>query len=247
MFKYSFLTASVLVLAACGSETTSDTPPASGDQTPAAPAVELQTPEPAYDESWHKTSFWAGEYPNGIAIIDKQIVLKAHLQAHPDAPATLECPVDYLGNYHPWNQTRIAANNLEFMTMTKITKIPVVADFSIVDGSLDSANPVVYSFKTGDSIDYLGYLAEGYGLFRLDGKDVDLHLGEFADGTNWPEDEGQVDEWLAMSCAGQTGYIYAKDIAGLNGVKFGPDGIMGYGEAADLSEEQATNLRKEAK
>lgn len=246
MLKYTFLTASIFMLVGCSDGNMSSPEAGSDIQMPALSSKGAVTSNAVYDESWHMTPFWSGEYPDGVSITEEGVVLAARRQAHPDVPVTLECPVDYLGNYHPWNLTRSAAENLEFMTMTKITKVPVISDFVVLVESPDRASKKEYTFKAGDSISYLGYLAEGYGLFKLKGQNVTLPLDEFANDTKWPDDVNMIDQWMTMSCAEKTGYIYLKDLVGLTGVELGLHGISGYGEAADLSEAQAVILRESA-
>ena len=82
----------LLFVASCGAsedvpEIKIETPPIAVE-TPPAPEI------PGYDDSWHVSDFWPGEYPDGFVIGGEDTVLPGRKEMKLAAPQDIACAVE---------------------------------------------------------------------------------------------------------------------------------------------------------
>ena len=195
--------------------------------------------EPTYNHLWHKSDFWAGEYPNGLVILEQGVILQARVKMDPAIQPSVKCPVDYRGVYHPWNKIRVESESLKFITMTKVLSLNVTEHFDYsykteFDGDLKSI-----SYHLGDSIEYLGYLSEGFGQIDIGGQPIEIPISTLHEMTDLYPQDPLSHSWIELDCKGTTGFILISDLEGRKDVVIGNDGIDEYGVAFDLTEDQS--------
>ena len=186
----------------------------------AVPAIVFgPAPAIAYDSSWYRTDFWAGEYPAGFTL-SSDVSTKIRNEPLPDAARDIECALKKGQTYHPWNSERVKSSKLEFVTFVKKITYVLSADSKIllVDEKTDS--DVEMSFKAGDEWTYLTYYGEG--MFRLEfrGREYGADQGLFEvskeKGKSGSDTDHDHHEWLRLTCAnGATGWLLYDDVADL--------------------------------
>lgn len=189
----------------------------------------------AYDSSWYKADFWAGEWPHGFTL-RQDVITKIRKEPVPEVSRTIDCALKRGATYHPWNTTRVASSRLEFISYIPIATFVITKPLTITFTNEQTQADVVLSFVKGDEWTYLTYYAEG--TFRISYKDVtydaDQSLMEVS-----KEKEGAVankkravDEWLKLSCDnGAIGWLLLGDVQ--NQPVFGGPELPGYGKAVD--------------
>ncbi|RMF04408.1 MAG: hypothetical protein D6773_06490, partial [Alphaproteobacteria bacterium] len=123
-----------------------------------------QSPALAYDASWNRTDFWAGEYPNGFTLTrDVSVMIRS--EPLPEAPRTIACALRKGETYHPWNAARVKASGLEFLSFVKIVtyRIEKTGTLTLYDARTGKEEKV--AFSPGDQWTYLTYYGEG--AFRM--------------------------------------------------------------------------------
>ncbi|MEC9367644.1 MAG: hypothetical protein VX871_03030, partial [Pseudomonadota bacterium] len=80
-------------------------------------AVTAAAPLPvrAYDASWYKTDFWAGEYPRGFTL-DRNLRIAIRARDDPGASRNIDCALPKGATFHPWNDRRVKSSRLAFVS-----------------------------------------------------------------------------------------------------------------------------------
>ena len=189
----------------------------------------------AYDASWYKTDFWAGEYPHGFTL-EKNVTAKIRAAPDPGAPRTIDCAMKKGATYHPWNSKRVAASKLEFMsyvpTETYVIKTPVT--LTLRNEKTDTDKKI--SFNKGDEWTYLTYYAEGMFKMSFQGThftaEQDLFEASREQAVKGSHKDRVDDEWMKLTCAnGKIGWLLARDVLGKP--PYGSPNFIEYGVAKD--------------
>jgi hypothetical protein len=196
----------------------------------------LSAPAHAYDASWYKTDFWAGEYPHGFTL-KQDVTTQIRAAPDPKAPGTIKCTMKKGATYHPWNGKRVKSSKLEFITYvpTEIYVIKTPAKVYLRDEKTEKE--LEYSFKKGDEWTYLTYYAEGMFKMSFKGKsyaaEQDLMEISKEKGGKTSDKDRFDHEWMKLTCAnGAKGWLLLSDTAGnpaFDGAK-----ISEYGKASDV-------------
>ena len=119
----------------------------------------------------------------------------------PAAEPSIACPVAAKATYHPWNLARVEADNLKFVSFTRIEDMRVDKAVSATLYGETDQSEVTVKFKKGDKWSYLAYLGEGAFLMSYDGVvyTADQSLSEVSTSLT-PEDQRRNDEWLRIDC-----------------------------------------------
>ena len=185
-----------------------------------------------YDDSWHRASFWSGEYPAGFTVVkDTTIQLRPRLD--PKAEKTIACDLPARATYQPWNRERVEEQGLTFISFTRIGDYKVTKPFEgTLYRNLD-ATEVKVSLQPGDTWRYLVYFGEGAFLMEYDGVRYDGSQ-DLVDNSQQMGDAAGYHEWLRINCPNnQWGWLFMGDIS-LDDDNFASPNITGYGEAKDL-------------
>ncbi len=193
----------------------------------------------AYDNTWYQTEFWSGEYPNGISVREKGVVLPARAGMDPDLPVSIQCAVPFRANYHPWNSARPA----KYITAAQI--IPMVANEDVKIGDKSEGQVTV---AKGELVEYLIYGSEGWFKVRYKGKEYMADQSLLEKMTyDLEKMEKPQDEWLNITCTGgENAWIFMRDLVttdqdGNPAYPKGTDswflGFRDYGSVTDLTDE----------
>ena len=226
----AFLMVVTVLLAACQNDSKIE---ASSDEVT---LDEPQHQKEFYDNRWQTAEYWPGEYPNGIVIVEKDVMLKARREMDPTSSRSLSCPMDYLGVYHPWNAERNNSSDLKFFTKTEKLKLTVTERFEYPykvrpDGELKTK-----TYEAGDTVDFLGYLSEGFVLIDIETVAVEIPESILHESTDMFPTVARTDMWLEFNCNDTTAYLLLEDLEEHKGVRIGSYGISEYGLAQDLTE-----------
>jgi hypothetical protein len=189
---------------------------------PPNPTLAPPTP-PTYDASWHKASYWAGEYSNGFTMKTDATIQIRDLP-DPKRPKSVACLLKQGTVYHSSNESLVASDRLQFITFTKIVPRTVKVDFTVKASRESDGREATLRFKKGEKLFYLAYRGEGTFLFKFRNtlyfSHADVDMDKFA--TRGSESQRTPsDEWLGLTCAnGATGWILFKEVEKLPG--FGP-------------------------
>ena len=189
----------------------------------------------AYDATWYKTDFWAGEYPHGFTL-EKDVSTQIRATLDPQAPRTIDCAMKKGATYHQWNIERVVSAKLEFIsyvpTVTYVIEKP--AAFTLRNEQTDSDEKI--TFGKGDEWIYLTYYAEG--AFKMSFKgtaysaEQDLMEASREKDTKTLAKDRFVDEWLKLTCAnGASGWLLSRDVLGKP--PYGSPNFIEYGVAKD--------------
>ena len=189
----------------------------------------------AYDATWYKTDFWAGEYPHGFTL-EQSVTTLIRTAPDPQAPMTITCTMKKGATYHPWNRERVASSKLEFIsyvpTETYVIKKP--ATFTLRNEQTDSDEKI--TLGAGDEWTYMTYYAEG--MFKMSFKgtaytaDQDLMEASLEKDTRASTKVRFVDEWMKLTCAnGASGWLLLGDV--LSKPAYGGPNFVEYGVAKD--------------
>lgn len=173
-------------------------------------------PASAYDDSWYKTDFWAGEYPEGFTI-KQDVTTKIRKEPDHKTAREIECSLKKGETYHQWNEARVKSSKLEFVSLVKkvvyIIKEP--ASLALIDE--ESEKDTKINFDNGDEWTYLTYYAEG--AFRMEFKGVvytaEQSLFEVSGekGAVGPNSIHETSEWMKLTCAnGKTGWLLYEEV-----------------------------------
>jgi len=188
-----------------------------------------------YDQSWYVVESWAGEYPNGFAIIKPRTKVPGRTVMDPQEPTLIQCELPYRANIHPWNDSRPA----KFYTATKIIPLLMKEDVEIYDANRD---PIFV--KTGETLEYIFSGAEGIIMVRYKGKRYIGHHTLFDKSIYDKSLKIDSDEWVKLTCqGGQTAWILLSDLMLKNqqdefidGVGRWGIGYVEYGKVVDIKE-----------
>jgi hypothetical protein len=200
------------------------------------PAVGAAGPAFSYDASWYKATGWSGEYPNGFTMAT-DVTLNTRRSPDLDAPKSTSCVLRNGSTYHQWNKKRGVADQLEFISFTKIKTYEIKASFTGEVSRESGGRDITIEFNKGDRWSYLAYLAEGNFLIKFSdtmyvaGQDLYDESAEVEGPVK--SDQSTYDEWLKLKCAnGAVGWIFFNEIK--NSPGFSKANIGGYGVASDL-------------
>lgn len=187
----------------------------------------------AYDQSWYRSEGWGGEYPNGFTLA-QDVTVDIRKEPAPKAAADISCQMRKGATYHPWNQARTTADQLQFLTFTKIEPYRVNKTFT-AEISDQAGQSRTLNLPAGTTWDYLANLAEGSFLFRYQGETYVGGQDMFEQSASTaPDTDIDPDEWLGLRCAnGTTGWLLLRDVADRPG--FDDPNIMDYGQASDAT------------
>ncbi len=189
----------------------------------------------AYDESWFKTDYWSGEYPQGFTLTDNVTTL-IRVIPDPNAVQNIECSMEKGATYHPWNHDRVISSNLEFLSYVP-KEIFVVTKSETLTLQIDQTDAEqAIRFNKGDEWTFLTYYAEG--LFKMSFRGVEYtghqDLVEISQEKNTgPASQNRItDEWMKMICAnGVSGWLLLRDV--IDQPSFDSANIIEYGNAKD--------------
>jgi hypothetical protein len=187
----------------------------------------------AYDESWHRATFWSGEYPGGFTVL-KDVTVQLRPALDPKAGKTIACDLPAKATYQPWNNERVNAQGLGFASFTRIAdyEIGTAYDATLYRESDASETPV--HFEPGAKWRYLAYYAEGAFLMEYEGVRYTGDQGLFDVSKELNPADGGYEEWLRINCPNnQWGWLFMGDVV-VDDVTFAAPNVTGYGEAKDL-------------
>jgi hypothetical protein len=185
-----------------------------------------------YDESWHRASFWSGEYPDGFSVA-KTTTVQLRPVLDSEAEKTIACELPRGATYQPWNQARVEEQGLFFASFTRIAQYRMIEPYETSLFRHLDGTEVKVSLTEGDTWRYLAYFGEGAFLMEYDGVefDGDPDLLEHAQQEG---DRSGYEEWLRINCSNnQWGWLYMGDIT-LDDGSFVSPNITSYGMAEDL-------------
>lgn len=190
----------------------------------------------AYDASWYKTDFWAGEYPEGFTL-KQDVTTNIRKKLDRDAPRDVTCTLKEGETYHPWNDERVKASKLEFVSYVKKVPYEIKGDATLTLMNEKSEKDVILNFERDDEWTYLTYYGEG--AFRMEFKGVvytadqslfDVSREKGVDGAN---SNHELFEWMKLTCAnGTTGWLLYEDVHNQPGYQR-PE-FPEYGKAVDV-------------
>lgn len=186
-----------------------------------------------YGDGWYRGDFWSGEYPDGFTVLkDTTMLLRPRLD--PAAEPSIDCPLAAKATYQQWNTDRVAAEGLDFVSLTEIEDMVVKEPYeATLYAEIDSTETTI-AFKAGDTWRYLAYYGEGAFLMQYKGVNYsgDQDLADVSKSTR--EGARGYDEWLRINCANNKwGWLFMGDVA-IDDVTFAGPNITGYGVATDL-------------
>ena len=188
----------------------------------------------AYDESWHRSPFWSGEYPGGFSVL-KDVTVELRPALDPAADKTIACDLPAKATYQPWNSARVEAQGLHFVSFTRVEEYRIKEAYTASFYRSEDGTMVELAFEAGDVWRDLVYYGEGAFLMEFEGVryDGDQSLHDVSEPVK-PDAERGYEEWLRINCPNnQWGWLFMGDVAA-DEVTFGAPNITGYGEAADL-------------
>lgn len=227
-----------------------DASPTTDEQQNAEIAPSAEIVPGVYDESvWYLSPGWPGEYPPGFSVLHNGVSLigRTHMN---EVSATHVCPLPQNASYQLWNSERVEIDKLEFVTASQRINI-TITDEVTVDAPTDDDWNNSLELKSGDTVTYLRYVAEGWAVMEhnsveyqieenaLNGvSDIDTAFANAEDDRLWVRvtcaDENQTRAWLNFDEVIQT-----------EGIVVTP--ITGYGESRDLTEEDRIAAVEETK
>lgn len=189
----------------------------------------------AYDATWYKTDFWAGEYPNGFTLA-KDFTTEIRETTDLDAARSVKCALKQGETYHQWNEDRVKASKLEFVSYVKKVAYEIKQPATLILQNEKTESDETIVFRAGDEWTYLTYYAEG--AFRMEFKGVpyaaEQELFEYSQekGKKEGDSDHEDHEWLKLTCAnGKKGWLLFEDVAELP--EFEKPDFPEYGKAED--------------
>jgi len=195
-------------------------------------------PVQAYDDSWHKTDFWAGEYPEGFTL-KQDVVTKIRKEPDHETEPGVDCALKKGETYHQWNEERVKASKLEFATYVKKIVYVITQPATLILQNEKTESDEKRDFEYGDEWTYLTYYAEG--AFRMEYKGAvytaEQELFEYSQekGVVGPNSNHEQFEWMKLTCAnGKTGWLLYEDVFKLP--HFDKPEFPEYGRAIDKTQ-----------
>ena len=247
--RYLLTTSALGLLVACGgnepagpnagqSPETVESELGAPSQAPAT--VEVSIPVPTYNEEiWYASPGWPGEYPPGFSILDENVVVLGRVAMHDSLPRLIECPLPQNATYQLWNNTRVEADELEFVTVSERIEITIndTAEIDTPRGEFDGPNNTT-ALSPGDTLVYLRYLGEGWAIMEYQGEELQVMENDLLEISDLRE-AAEVSEkdmlWVNVPCSDKRGWLLLDDLLAEPGIVLTP--ITGYGEARDLTDE----------
>jgi hypothetical protein len=191
----------------------------------------LTTEATAYDSSWYRTDFWAGEYPSGFTL-KEDVTTKIRNEPLPGASRSIDCALKKGETYHPWNGSRVKSSNLDFISYVKKATYRIKSPATILLHDENKKTDLKVAFRPGDTWTWLTYYGEGVFRMVYRGKEyaADQSLLEVS------EDKADVEheehEWLKLTCAnGARGWLLVEDVK--DELQFEMVDFPEYGKAMD--------------
>jgi hypothetical protein len=191
----------------------------------------LSAPALAYDDTWYRADFWAGEYPNGFTLAE-DVTVKIRKEARPAASRDVDCALKKGATYHPWNGERVKSDNLDFMSyVRKVTyRIKSRAKVLLQDEKKEADKEI--DFKPGDTWTWLTYYGEGMFRMELAGTEYAADQALFDVSEEKGDREHEEDEWLKLTCTnGAQGWLLLADV--VDEPAFDHPDFPEYGKAPD--------------
>jgi hypothetical protein len=241
------LFAAALALAACGGPRDAADQGARSDrnENAAGRAGDAYAPPDfeaiaGYPEGWHISPGWPGPFVEGFAILESAVTVKARARPNPEAPADLSCALPALANYQAWNLARVAEDGLEFFVATETQDIEITAAADIETVTDDGSS--VLKLKAGDVLTYLQDLGDGDATVAYRGQLASIQLADLDGISNSATIEDRSDKWARVKCSGGAeAWVRLDDMLTTPGI--GPSPIGRFGESADLTEDDAAQLK----
>ena len=241
-----YATSLLLLLGACGNQpdATEATPPETSieitqetaPETPPPVEPEKETVPSGYDENWHVSAGWPGEYPAGFAVTSSGIIAKGTSMPSLEQERPIECVLQQFANYHPWNQERNSSDSLDFYSANKIRTYTMAKDIDVY--VYEENGDKTLSIPAGDTIRYLANYAEGQGLFEYKGVAYEGDVTGFqGDNIQGPPATGMLHNWVNVKCANDTrAWLRLDEVIAQDGIEdsFSSD----WGAAFDLDDER---------
>lgn len=185
-----------------------------------------------YPEGWELQPFWSGEYPNAFSVTEEGVTVMGHEAITFEVYPPIYCGLPHKATYSPWNAARRDADQVDFVAMIYPTTFTIMEDTSVEAFVGDGAEQL--ELKTGDTLVYKSYLAEGFFIAEKDGVQYEMNESDLPQSTAFeqgPEDQ----EWVLVTCddAEKTrAWVLYEDALKAPGVEVYE--YTGFGEAADL-------------
>lgn len=202
----------------------------------------------AYDNSWFQAQFWSGEYPNGFAIVKAKTFVPSRQAMDKDLPSDSKCQLPLKAVFHPWNTKRNAKSKAKYFTASKIVKLTAKENF--VFETDDSKKIAV---KSGETLDFLIYGAEGWFLIKFNGKQYTVFQSIYEHLHEVEQSAYQQDEWLKVNCLnGKSVWVLLSDLVKVDaegnmvylpGVGDWSKGMSGYGSVHDLTDKDINDSK----
>lgn len=109
------------------------------------------------DSNWHKSNYWPGEYPAGIAV-QRNVTLMGRTEPRVAVQANVRCDLPRGLRLHPWSNKE-ATRKTEFVYFSVVQKYKALKDIT------DEEQQIL----AGDTVEELAYGAEGYCSLRANG------------------------------------------------------------------------------
>lgn len=197
-------------------------------------AVQI-SPARAFDETWYKADFWGGEYPEGFTLKED---FETKIRATPDLKAerSINCALKKGETYHPWNEARVEASNLEFVTFVRKVIYVINKPVTLVLHNEILAEKEKVVFDADDEWIYLTYYAEGSFRMQFNGgvytAEQSLFDASTEKGVIGANSAHEIFEWMKLTCAnGATGWLLYDDVFELP--QFEKPQFPEYGKAVD--------------
>ncbi|MCP5467910.1 MAG: hypothetical protein H7A32_01410 [Deltaproteobacteria bacterium] len=212
-------------------------------------AEQTQVPSSGYDKTWYIADFWPGEYPNALAITEKNLLLPARKAMDKKLSKDVQCQLPYKAVFHHWNRQRNEKNAVKYYTANKIVTLIAKEDFTLehfeeIDGGKTQ-------IKKGEKINYLTYLSEGTFSVKIKGQEYTADQELFKHVKKVDKKKFISEEWLELRCEnGPQAWILHnelyKKVKGLIVYQkgFARGSIEAYGKARDLTDEDLKEIKK---
>lgn len=195
-----------------------------------------------YETIWHLSEFWPGEYPPRFSVLKDGIVLPCRPAMKLTAAKTARCPVPKYATFSPWNTDRNKADDLRYRTVSKVSPVTITDDVKVPAQRQSSDTDVTLNLKKGDTLDFLVYHAEGFALYRYQGKQYVISESDFDGKAAFVKNPRKDDLWLRLPTAdGGKGWVLYRDAIKTDGIAV--TDIEGFGIANDIPDPEGLSLK----
>ncbi len=256
--RFGWILAGALLLAACGKsaentaetemEMPSDSVEVSVDLEP-IPASENEPTESVdlqsiseYSDEWSLNEYWTGEYPSGFLVFREGVIASGRLKPVQALAMDMSCPLEASANYQVWNRERVEADQVIFFSANKTFPVMMTEDAAVeyvTDDGIATLN-----MKAGQTLTYLSYMSEGFAKFSFNGQQVELNESELREISDIGAHDVIEDQWARVNCTdGQQAWLLYSEVIETPGIGRSP--LIGYGEAYDITPEEAQMMADE--